>query len=124
MKSLLIGAALAGALTGLAGAASAAPSQTNNCFLSSNWNGWHAPDDKTLYLRVSQHDLNSPSAMLNWPSSHLVNVVRGSNYICSPLDLDLSVVENNGGPRDFLFVKAITKLTPDEVAVIPRKDLP
>jgi hypothetical protein len=129
MKSLLIGAALATALTGLAGAASAAPTQANNCFLSSNWSGWHAPDDKTLYLRVNLHDiyrvdLNSPSAMLKWPSTHLVNVVRGSNYICSPLDLQLSIADNDGGGRDFLFIKAITKLTPDEVAVIPRKELP
>jgi hypothetical protein len=131
MKSLLIGAALAAALTGLTGAASAAPSQAkpNNCFLSSSWNGWHAPDDKTLYLRVNMHDiyrvdLNSPASMLKWPGTHLVNVMHGSSYVCSPLDLQLSVADNDGGARDFLFVKAITKLTPDEVAVIPRKDLP
>jgi hypothetical protein len=131
MKSMLIGAALAAALTGLAGAASAAPSEASrqSCFLSSNWTGWHAPDDKTLYLRVSLHDiyrvdLNSASPMLKWPSTHLVNIMHGSNYVCSPLDLQLSVADNDGGVRDFLFVKAITKLTPEQVSAIPKKDLP
>jgi opacity protein-like surface antigen len=134
MKSMLIGAALAAALTGLAGAASAAPAapaeaKHNSCFLSSNWSGWHAPDDKTLYLRVNLHDiyrvdLSSPSPLLTWPDTHLVNVMRGSSYICAPLDLQLSVADNGGGGRDFLFVKAITKLTPEQVAGIPKKDLP
>ena len=103
MKSMLIGAAVAVALTGLAGAASAAPSEAKHgsCFLSSNWSGWHAPDDKTLYLRVNLHDiyrvdLSSASPMLRWPNAHLVNVMRGSSYICSPLDLQLSVADDGG----------------------------
>jgi hypothetical protein len=128
MKSLLIGAALAAALTG---AASAAPAEAkhHSCFLSSNWSGWHAPDDKTLYLRVNLHDiyrvdLSSASPMLTWPNAHLVNVVRGSIYVCSPLDLQLSVADEGGIARDFLFIKAITKLTPEQVGAIPKKDLP
>jgi hypothetical protein len=133
MRSMLVGGALAAALVGLAGAAFAAPSDAkhpqNSCFLSSSWSGWRAPDDKTLYLRVNVRDiyrvdLNYGSPLLKWSDSHLVNVVRGSSYICSPLDLQLSVAENGGGARDYLFVKAITRLTPEQVAAIPKKDLP
>jgi hypothetical protein len=135
MRSTVLGGVLAAALIGFgaASAATTAPAAktptSNGCFLSTNWDGWRAPDDKTLYLRVGVHDiyrvdLSSGSSQLRWPDSHLVNVVHGSSYICSPLDLQLSVVENGGGFRDFLIAKAITKLTPEQVAAIPRKDLP
>ena len=126
--------AAAGLALGLAGAAAAAdtpPAQKghDNCFRSSDWDGWHAPNDKTLYLRVRLHDiyqvdLNSPSSMLTWPDTHLVNVIRGSNYICSPLDLQLTVTQNNSSAREPLFLKTITKLTPEQIAAIPKKDLP
>jgi hypothetical protein len=131
MKSGILGGALAAALVSLAGAASAAPTapKQDNCFLSSNWSGWHAPDDKTLYLRVNLHDiyrvdLSSGSPMLKWPDSHLVSIMRGSSYICSPLDLQLSVAQYGSGGREFLIAKSITKLTPEQVAAIPKKDLP
>ncbi|MDB5458596.1 MAG: hypothetical protein JWO72_337 [Caulobacteraceae bacterium] len=133
MKTLLLGGALAAVLAGLAGAASAAPTEPKHaqasCFRSADWAGWHAPDDKTLYLRVNLHDiyrvdLSYGSSMLKWPDSHLVSVMHGSDYICSPLDLQLSVAQNGGGMRDYLMAKSITKLTPDQVAAIPKKDLP
>ena len=116
----------------LAGAASAVPAATNgrNCFFSSEWQGWKAPDDKTIYLRVNVRDiyrvdLSSGSPLLTDFDNHLVNVQHGSDYICSPLDLQLAVVENGiPGMRDFVIAKTITKLTPDQIAAIPKKDLP
>jgi hypothetical protein len=128
MRTLLLGGALAVALVG---AASAATSEAKNtCFRSSEWSGWRAPDENTLYLRVRMHDvyrvdLSSGSSMLNWPSVHLVNVVHGSDLICSPLDLQLSVSDNGGsGMKTFLIAKAITKLTPEQAAAIPKKFQP
>ena len=50
---------------------------------------------------------------------HLVTDIRGTSWICDPLDMRLYVVDNHGAFREPLFVKAITRLTPDEVAAIP-----
>ncbi len=133
MKSFLLGGAVAAALIGLAGAASAATPDnrlaSQSCFRTTDWQGWHAPNDKTLYLRVRMHDiyrldLNFSSSMLTWPDSHLVNVVHGPDIVCSPIDLQLSVAQGTGIGRDFLMIKTITKLTPEEIAAIPKKDLP
>jgi hypothetical protein len=136
MKSMVFCGAMAAALMGLISAASAAPSApaakpaTHDCFLSSAWQGWRAPDDKTLYLRVNINevyrvDLSAGSSLLKSGDSHLINVEHGSSLICSPIDLQLSVAENGMGSfREPLIAKAITKLTPEQVAAIPKKYLP
>jgi hypothetical protein len=132
LVSIVAGAAATAALLGLCGPAMAAapakPAAHDSCFFSSSWQGWHAPNDNTIYLRVNVRDiyrvdLSSGSSLLTWPDAHLINVMRGSNAICSPLDLDLRVADT-GGMRDFVIAKSITKLTPEEVALIPKKDLP
>jgi hypothetical protein len=52
-------------------------------------------------------------------------VLHGSDMICSPLDLQLSVADSGGGGfKTFLIAKAIIKLTPEEAAAIPKKDQP
>ena len=55
---------------------------------------------------------------------HLISEVRGSDWVCNPLDLDLALADDQGIMREHLFVKAITKLTPDEVKAIPAKFRP
>jgi len=99
------------------------------CFLSSNWSGWKSPDPTTIYLRVNVNrifriELAHPSYSLNDPSVHLVSVVRGSSWICTPLDLQLRVADNHGSTREPLFVKSISELTPDEAKAIPAKFRP
>jgi hypothetical protein len=132
VRSLILGALAATALAGVASAATApapsAPAANRTCFFTRNWESWKAPDANTLYLKVFMHDiyrvdLSSGSDMLTWPDSHLINKVRGTDSVCSPIDLDLSV-SNGSGIRVFLIAKAITKLTPEEIAAIPKKDLP
>lgn len=125
-------AALAASALGLGVAPAMADSDLANhqaCFLSSNWSGWKSPDPKTIYLRVDINrifrlDLAQPSYQLNDPSVHLVSVIRGSSWICSPLDLQLTVRDSNGFVRGPLFVKTITELTPDEAKAIPAKYRP
>ena len=125
----------AAAVLGLAGAASAADAPTAkpaekpaaSCFLSRNWSGWRSPDENTIYLRVNlkdiyRVDLSGGSSLLTWPDSHLVNVERGTDEICAPIDLQLTVAQD--GVREPLFVKAITKLSPEQIAAIPTKFLP
>ncbi len=130
--SWLIGAGLAGlATSALAAPTDAKPAHHDDCFMSGRWSGWHSPAPNVIYLRVNvgdiyRIDLSAGSPMLLWPDVHLVNHVRGSDYICTPLDLDLSVAESGGGGgiREPLIAKAITKLTPEQIAAIPKKDLP
>jgi hypothetical protein len=113
----------------LPAAASAAPEPTRDCFLSINWQGWSAPRDAdVLYLRVRPNDIYrvqlTPGAHVRrYPGEFLVNQVRGSNWICSALDLDLAISDNNGFSRP-LIATGLRKLTPEEVAAIPPDDMP
>ena len=125
----------AAAALGLAGAAhAAAPAKAaapggagGNCFLSQNWQDWRGADPNTIYFRVNVRDiyrldLQSGSNMVTDPTNHLISEIRGSSWICSPIDLDLKI--SDGHIVEPLFVKAITKLTPEQVALIPKKSLP
>jgi hypothetical protein len=114
-----------------AAAADAAPTHASRapCFFISQWQGWKSPSPKVLYLGVNMHDvyrvdLASETPMLNDPAVHLVSEVRGSDSICSALDLRLTVADDTGIMRVPLFPETLTKMTPEEVAAIPRKFRP
>jgi hypothetical protein len=102
-----------------------------SCFLSRDWQGWTAPESgkgDVLYIKVNLHDyyrveLTPGSHAHKYPGAFLVNEVRGSNWICSALDLDLHISDDLGF-RQPLIARSMRKLTPAEVAAIPRKDLP
>ena len=98
------------------------------CFRISDWNGWRAPDARTLYIRVGVRDiwkigLASECSMLKSPSSHLVTRVRGSDQVCAPIDLDLSV-QDSGGFNEGCFVESIRPLTAAEAAALDPKNRP
>jgi hypothetical protein len=123
----------AGLLAGLAAALvggqalAAADNSGAPCFLISRWHGWTAPNPNTLYLRVYPHDvyrvdLGAAAPQLQWASAQVVAQQRGSYSICSPVDLQLSVSDN--GFRQPLIAKALTKLTPEEIAAIPKEYRP
>jgi hypothetical protein len=150
-RSGLLGLAVSAALLTTAGAARAdAPKPPGqDCFSITQWHGWSAPSDKVIYLGVNQHDiyrvdLSSGSVLLRSPDVHLVSRIHGPNTICSALDLQLEVSDDNGfheglgarglgggfrggggsGMSEPLIAAKLTKLTPGEVAAIPRKDRP
>ena len=113
-----------------AGAAQAATEKAarSPCFFFSQWEGWKSPSPRVIYLGVNLHevyrlDLAADSSQLQWPDAHLISIVRGSSSICSPLDLQLSVGDSSGF-RTPLFPSKLTKLTPEEVAAIPKKFRP
>ena len=129
MKTGILMAAVAA--LGLAGVAhaDAPPAKPKpSCFFSRDWAGWHAPNKDTIYFRVHVRDIYQVdlsaggSQLLTWPDSHLINEIRGTDSICSPIDLDLRVANDHVVIP--LFIKSITKLTPEQVAAIPKKDLP
>ena len=130
-RPVLTAALAAASLLGLgAGSALAQPTDHSSCFLSSNWEGWKSPDPNTVYLRITMNrifrlDLAHPSSQLNDPSVHLVSTIRGSSWICSPLDLQpLYVADDHGGFREPLFVRSMTELTPEQASAIPPKYRP
>jgi hypothetical protein len=128
-----IASVLAAALLASAGAtaATAAPERNSDraCFASNSWDGWSAPGDGDfLYLRVGLHDvyrvdLTPGTRVRKDADNFLVSQIRGSNWICSHLDLDLSLSDHNGF-RQPLIARSLRKLTPAEVAAIPPKDRP
>ena len=120
--------ALASGAPALASAPPAGASD-QSCFLSSDWQGWKSPSPKVIYLRVRINDvyrldLSAPASDLDEPDVHLISKIQGSDWICNPLDLQLEVADDHGIMREPLFVKSITKLTPDEVKAIPAKFRP
>jgi hypothetical protein len=127
---ILLAAAVA---LGLAAPAFAAASDkptdsTRNCFLARDWQSWKAPNDKTILVRVHQHDvwrldLNGGSRMLTDQTNHLITNFQQSDWICHAIDLS-SMKVSDGHITEPLFVTSITKLTPEEVAAIPQKDRP
>ena len=127
---LIAAAAASLGLAGVAHAATAPADATNatrNCFLSRDWQDWRGATPEKIYFRVNTHDvyevdLSGGSNMVTDPSNHLISNQRGSNWICTPLDLDLKI--SDGHIVEPLFVKSLTKLTPEQVALIPKKDRP
>jgi hypothetical protein len=127
----LLGACLAaGSLCFATQALSATPTRaTDNCFLANDWEGWKSPNPNVIYVRVGvsriyEFDLSAGSNQLQEPDMHLVSKIRGSDWICDPLDLQLQLADNHGAFEVPLFVKSITRLTPEQIAAIPKKDLP
>jgi hypothetical protein len=100
-----------------------------NCFLSNNWKNWTASTDgDTLYFRVDPGHvyavgLTPGSHAHKYPGSFLVNEVRGSSWICTAIDLDLTLADDIG-MRQPLIARSLRQLTPAEVAALPKKVRP
>jgi hypothetical protein len=108
--------------------AAAGPASTTNCFFVTQWQGWKSPSPDVIYLGVNLHDvyrvdLSAGSSMLSWPDMHLVSIDRGSDSICTALDLDLRISDDHGFTEP-LIAKSLTKLTPEQIAAIPKKFRP
>jgi hypothetical protein len=94
------------------------------CFFSRDFMQWRAPDPNTIFIRVGVNrfyrlDLTAPCRALLFPDAILVSVFRGSDTICRPIDWDLRVSQYPAGITEQCIVRAMTRLTPEEVAAIP-----
>ena len=71
-------------------------------FITNSWQGWSAPGNgDVLLLKVNLHevyrvDLTPGTHVYRAGDRFLVNRVRGSDWICSALDLDLTLTDNRG----------------------------
>ena len=141
LKRALAGATVCGALalsgsvlTGVALAQPSGPAHgtapLKRCFFANQWQGWHAPNEHMMYIRVNMHqvyrvDFASSCQALTWPDAHLVTTFRGSDSVCTPLDLDIKVADSS--PHSIAepcIASGLSELTPEEIAAIPKKDLP
>jgi hypothetical protein len=106
------------------------PSPTpNSCFYINQFQSWRAPDPKTIYIRVNLNqyyrlDLAQECPALRWPMAHLITKTRGPDTVCTALDWDLSVADEPRGIPEPCIVKAMTPLSPQDVAAIPKKFKP
>src|SRR5665213_239438 len=117
---LAAAAALGMAAPAFAATSSGSPNATKNCFLAHDWQDWKAPNDKTIYVRVNQHDvwrigLAGGERMITDDTNHLITNLSGGDWICHPIDLSNMKV-SDGHVTQPLFVKSLTKLSPEEVA--------
>jgi hypothetical protein len=126
--------ALTGAAFLLAAPATAlgqTPAPKNECFFVNQFQNWKAGgDEKTMIIRVAGNrfyrlDLANACHELSSPFATLINKFR-STSICSPLDWDMQVSQGLG-PGNIpmpCMVKAMTRLSPAEVAALPKKQKP
>jgi hypothetical protein len=129
VAAMMLIAAAAASPAAAAPRGSHAGSDSAPCFFISEWQGWKSPNPHTLYLGVNFHQvyevqLSGDSDLLQDPDAHLVSVTHGPDTVCSALDLQLAVAEPFGGIKEPLIAKSLVKLTPDQVAAIPKKYLP
>jgi hypothetical protein len=124
------------AVAGLAAAsvpffAPAAGAQARQCFRSNDWLGASAGSPHDLYIRVNISDVwhlgmaqECPGARFVGPVS-IANVVSGgTNEICSPADLQITVKPRGSGVAAGCIVTSLEKLTPDQVKALPKKAIP
>ena len=129
MKTPVLAAALVLAL-GAASAASAADKpSTDQCFWARNVTSFAAPDDHTVYVKVNQRDIFRLDLIIacpdvDWNQRVALQSSHGAGgSICSPLDAEI-ISHAQGIGRQRCPVKAMHKLTPDEIAALPKKAKP
>ena len=115
--------------TTIAPAAAQPAKPAGQCFNTTEMGNWRAGDASTLYIRVRLNkiyriDLKNRCSFLTAPGARLITTFRGSNLVCSPLDWDLKVSSGIGGAVEPCMVKAMTPLSPEEIAALPKKAMP
>jgi hypothetical protein len=99
----------------------------DTCFRTQDMRNHTKVDNDTIYVGVSIRDVyrvRAKSCFVGMTSSDplVIATTASTGLVCKPLDLDLGV--RRGGPGAITsrcIVDSIAKLTPAEVAAIPKK---
>jgi Family of unknown function (DUF6491) len=115
------------ALLGLTAPAAAANKSNNTCFYRRDVESFSAPDDHTVYVRVGAnriYRLDLMTRCLDLTFRQRIGLERqpATPWICSPLEA--TVTYDATGISQRCPVRAIHKLTPDEVTALPKRDRP
>ena len=130
LKTLLAAAGLAAlALGGPALAKSpeeAQPKPARQCFWTREVNSFASADDRIVNVKVGVKDVYQFEMFgrcndVDW-AQRIALVSRGSDYICTGLDAEI-VTHSAIGPQRCP-VKNIHKLTPAEIAALPKRARP
>ncbi|HZC17377.1 MAG TPA: DUF6491 family protein [Caulobacteraceae bacterium] len=106
----------------------AGQSSNSQCFWRRDIYGFMAPDDRTVYLRVGVSAIYRLDLLVDCTSlTHrqgigLESIPGSDRQIYSPVQA--TIVYDDVGIRNRCPVRAIHKLTPAEVAALPKRDLP
>ncbi len=103
-------------------------SPAHACFPRSMISGFNAPDEHTLYLRVSVRDIYrietmGPCPDMDWSMRLGIEDRGGGGWICTG-DLADVIVADSGLGHLRCPVRIGPKLTPEEVAALPKKSRP
>jgi Family of unknown function (DUF6491) len=133
MKTPIISGAVAAAALLLALGATAASAADkplkDECFWARNVTSFAAPDDHTVYVKVNQRDVFRLDLMVacpdvDWNQRVALQSSHGAGgSICGPLDAEI-ISHATGLGAQRCPVKAMHKLTPDEIAALPKKAKP
>lgn len=104
----------------------AKPKPAKQCFWTRNANGFAAPDERTLNVRVGVRDVYQFEMFgrcddVDWANRIAVRS-RGGSHICEGIDAEI-ISPTTLGPRRCP-VKTVRKLTPAEVAALPKRSRP
>jgi hypothetical protein len=111
------------------GTAKAADQPPRECFNTTMLNGFNAPNDHTLYIRVGVNDvyrmdLGAGCNDIAFKQDiGLRSVPPGDSFICNPLQMEV-VYGFTGGIPERCQVNAMHKLTPAEYAALAKHDRP
>jgi hypothetical protein len=115
---------LALACAGSVAAADKPPANTHyQCFWTRNADSFAALDEHTLYVRVGvrqvwQFEMFGPCPDIDW-NQRLVLVSRAGGTICTGMDAEV-ITHATGIGRQRCVVRSVKKLTPEEIAALPR----
>ena len=128
ITKLIVPAAGFAALAFPAIMASAQPGSTGDqCFAKRNIEGFQAPDNRTVYIRVGVSDVYKLDLMfdctgLAFRQGFGLESTPGDPWICKPIQA--TVIYREGGIAMRCPVSAIHKLSPAELDALPKRDRP
>jgi len=103
----------------------AKPARADICFWARNVTSFAAPDDHTVYVKVNVRDvyrldLMIPCPDVNWNQRIALESSHGAGgSICNALDAEI-ISHATGLGRQRCPVKTLTKLTPEQIAALPK----
>ena len=124
--ALAAGAAALLALGATAATAKSPPGAQRQCFWTRNADGFAAADEHTLNVRVGvrdvyQFEMFGPCPDIDW-NQRIALVSRSGSTICTGMDAEV-VTHSPIGPQRCA-VRSVRKLTPEEIAALPRRAKP
>jgi hypothetical protein len=125
----LLGSAIAvGLALSAAGPPTLAAAPARSCFWIRGIENFTAPDDQTVYVRVAGRNiyelkLFAPCPDVTW-SHRLALRSRSSSFVCEGSATTLEIYTRSVAGRQRCPVASVRKLTPAEVAALPKRALP